>query len=140
MSVRSEINRIKDAVTAIVEAIEGKGVTVPNGTKIDGLASLISSIPQAEATKTCTLMFDTNYAYNSVTVTYIKNGASTTTVIPEYSDIPIEVDCNTSITIYCASGVYFNYSPWGNNLSLKSPCTLTTPAESGVYDITFDNS
>lgn len=45
MSVLTEINRIKNAVTAIVNAIKGKGVTVPSGTKIDGLASLVSSIP-----------------------------------------------------------------------------------------------
>ena len=44
MSVQTEITRIESAKTAIATAIEGKGVTVPNGTLIDGMASLIESI------------------------------------------------------------------------------------------------
>ena len=44
MSVQSEITRIESAKTAIVTAIEGKGVTVPEGTKLDGLAALVESI------------------------------------------------------------------------------------------------
>lgn len=44
MSVQSEITRIESAKTAIATAIEGKGVTVPTGTKLDGLAALIDSI------------------------------------------------------------------------------------------------
>ena len=44
MSIQTEITRIESAKTAIATAIEGKGVTVPNGTLIDGMASLIESI------------------------------------------------------------------------------------------------
>lgn len=44
MSVQSEITRIESAKTAIATAIEGKGVTVPDGTKLDGLAALVESI------------------------------------------------------------------------------------------------
>ena len=88
---------------------------------------------------TCYLTFNTDYAFSSVEVTYIKNGISTTTVIPEYSSIEIEADCNTSITMKCESGLYFNISPWGNNFSVESPSTLTTPAESGYYYISFLN-
>ena len=44
MSVQSEITRIESAKTAIATAIEGKGVTVPDGTKLDGMAALIDSI------------------------------------------------------------------------------------------------
>ena len=44
MSIQSEIDRIAGAKTAIATAIEGKGVTVPEGTKLDGMASLIESI------------------------------------------------------------------------------------------------
>ena len=44
MSVQSEITRIENAKTAIAAAIEGKGVTVPDGTLLDGMASLIESI------------------------------------------------------------------------------------------------
>lgn len=66
MSVLTEINRIKNAVTAIVNALKGKGVTVPSGTKIDGLASLVSSIPQldtSDATATAENILSGKTAY-----------------------------------------------------------------------------
>lgn len=44
MSVLTEINRIKAAVTAIATAIRNKGVTVPTTAKVDDLATYISSI------------------------------------------------------------------------------------------------
>ena len=44
MSIQTEITRIESAKTAIATAIEGKGVTVPDGTKLDGMAPLIESI------------------------------------------------------------------------------------------------
>lgn len=44
MSVQSEITRLQNAKAAIKAAIEGKGVTVPAGTLLDGMASLIESI------------------------------------------------------------------------------------------------
>lgn len=44
MSVQSEITRLENAKSAIKAAIEGKGVTVPSGTLLDGMAALIESI------------------------------------------------------------------------------------------------
>ena len=44
MSVQTEITRIESAKTAIPAAIDGKGVTVPDGTLLDGMAPLIESI------------------------------------------------------------------------------------------------
>ena len=44
MSIATEISRIKSAKSAIAAAIAGKGVTVPDGTMLDGMASLIESI------------------------------------------------------------------------------------------------
>lgn len=44
MSVQSEITRLANAKTALATAIEGKGVTVPDGTKLDGMAALVESI------------------------------------------------------------------------------------------------
>lgn len=46
MSVQSEINRLATAKTAIGTAIAGKGVAVPSGTKLDGMAALIEGIEQ----------------------------------------------------------------------------------------------
>lgn len=44
MSIQTELARITSAKTSIVAAIEGKGVTVPDGTLLDGMATLIESI------------------------------------------------------------------------------------------------
>ena len=44
MSIQTELSRIINAKAAIKTAIEGKGVTVPDGTLLDGMASLIESI------------------------------------------------------------------------------------------------
>lgn len=44
MSVQTQIDRISDAVSAAKAALTEKGVTVPDGTKVDGLAALIAAI------------------------------------------------------------------------------------------------
>ena len=44
MSIQTELTRIINAKAAIKTAIEGKGVTVPDGTLLNGMASLIESI------------------------------------------------------------------------------------------------
>ena len=44
MSIQTELTRITNAKAAIKTAIEGKGVTVPDGALLDGMASLIESI------------------------------------------------------------------------------------------------
>lgn len=44
MSIQTELSRIINAKAAIKAAIEGKGVTVPSGTLLDGMAALIESI------------------------------------------------------------------------------------------------
>jgi hypothetical protein len=49
MSIQSQINRIKSAKSAIAAAIANKGVTVPSGTSLDGMAALIDMIVVAPA-------------------------------------------------------------------------------------------
>lgn len=44
MSIQTELTRLQNAKAAIKAAIEGKGVTVPDTTLLDGMASLIESI------------------------------------------------------------------------------------------------
>ena len=44
MSIQTELARLTNAKNAIQAAIEGKGVTVPSGTLLDGMAALIDSI------------------------------------------------------------------------------------------------
>ena len=44
MSIQTELTRLTNAKAAIKTAIEGKGVTVPSDTLLDGMAELIESI------------------------------------------------------------------------------------------------
>ena len=44
MSIQTELARLTNAKAAIQAAIEGKGVTVPSGTLLDGMAALIEGI------------------------------------------------------------------------------------------------
>lgn len=44
MSIQREITRLESAKSAIAAAIAGKGVTVPDGTLLDGMAALIEAI------------------------------------------------------------------------------------------------
>ena len=52
MSIQTELTRITNAKAAIKTAIEGKGVTVPEATLLDGMASLIESIEAGGGEKT----------------------------------------------------------------------------------------
>ena len=49
MSIANELTRIQNAKTAIANSIKNKGVTVPTGTKLDGMASLIGQIEQGSS-------------------------------------------------------------------------------------------
>ena len=69
MSISSEITRISNAKTAIAESIANKGVTVPSGTKIDGMATLIDSIQTGGGAP----------SLQSKSVTYTSNGTATIT-------------------------------------------------------------
>lgn len=49
VSIQTDLTRIKNAKAAIKAAIKGKGVTVPDGTLLDGMAALISGIEAGES-------------------------------------------------------------------------------------------
>jgi hypothetical protein len=55
MSIKTEIERISGARDAAFAALTEKGVTVPSGTKVDGLAGLIASIPKNQKRFTVTV-------------------------------------------------------------------------------------
>ena len=56
MSIQTELTRITNAKAAIKTAIEGKGVTVPDGTLLEGMASLIESIEAGGANYNSTIV------------------------------------------------------------------------------------
>ena len=88
MSISSEITRISNARTAIAESIANKGVTVPSGTKIDGMATLIDSIQTGGAA-----------VQPSKALTVTSNG--TTTITP---DAPYDAIKQVDLTVNVASG------------------------------------
>lgn len=89
MSISSEITRISNAKTAIAQSIANKGVTVPSGTKIDGMATLIDSIQTGGG----------GAVQPSKALTVTSNG--TTTITP---DAPYEAIKQVDLTVNVASG------------------------------------
>lgn len=63
MSIQTELTRLTNAKAAIKAAIEGKGVTVPDATLLDGMASLIESIEAGGGEET---LFGTYFETGSI--------------------------------------------------------------------------
>lgn len=101
MSISSEITRISNAKTEIAESIANKGVTVPSGTKIDGMATLIDSIQTAAVQP-------------SKALTVTSNG--TTTITP---DAPYDAIKQVDLTVNVASG------GGGDGFKITFPATAT---------------
>ncbi len=77
MSIATEISRLQSAKAAIKSAIEGKGVTVPSSTLLDGYAALISSIPTGGGSSrlvTGTFTANSTTGVQSVTIPYTGTG------------------------------------------------------------------
>ena len=89
MSISSEITRISNAKTAIAQSIANKGVTVPSGTKIDGMAALIDSIQTGGG----------GAVQPSKALTVTSNG--TTTITP---DAPYDAIKQVDLTVNVSGG------------------------------------
>ena len=122
MSIQTELTRITNAKTAIKTAIEGKGVTVPDGTLLDGMASLIGEIQAGGGGGTSTpTMKDVNfYDYDGTLVaSYTLDDVQALTALP---DGPTH------------AGLTFQ----GWNWTLEKVKALTRPMNVGAMYITDD--
>ena len=62
MSIQTELTRLTNAKAAIQTAIEGKGVTVPSDTLLDGMAALIDAIEAGGGVSYDTITFSKDYS------------------------------------------------------------------------------
>lgn len=68
MSIQSQIERINNAKAGIAEAISEKGVSVPSGTSIDEMPTLVRSIPQEGVSSGDTLTVECVFDLSTMTV------------------------------------------------------------------------
>lgn len=68
MSIQTDLTRIKNAKAAIKAAIEGKGVTVPDATLLDGMATLIESIQAGGSIYTGNFTYASNKSWPSISI------------------------------------------------------------------------
>ena len=93
MSVQTEITRIESAKAAIATAIEGKGVTVPEGTKLDGLAALVEAIQGGSG--------------NIETITFTPADTGALLVDFDTNGIPFAVMCVRNSFVYGDTDPYY---------------------------------
>lgn len=68
MSIQTELTRITNAKAAVKAAIEGKGVTVPDGTLLDGMASLIESIEAGGSIYTGNFTYESDKIWPNISI------------------------------------------------------------------------
>ena len=151
MSIQTDLTRIKNAKAAIQTAIEGKGVTVPSGTLLDGMAALIESI-EAGGGNASVFGSITPASNGPITITHnFGDGYNTVLKVRGKTTILIvaAADKNISAGIYsmCSVGMTYDeqkhtgggesYTRWGNGfIHTTSPSITATTSES----FTINNS
>ena len=165
MSVQTEITRIESAKTAIATAIEGKGVTVPDGTLLDGMAPLIESIEAGGgdfSIQAGTITFAESYkphstplvishslgktpfafiAYNGASGNYPQNQIAYLYKLGRYSVLSTAMRSTYSTIMYTVrSGSNDLYSSSGANTITLSSDAITISGTSNVADFNPDTS
>lgn len=140
MSIQTELTRITNAKAAIKTAIEGKGVTVPDGTMLDGMAALIESIEvggegsgteSGYATGTYTVAEDKTIGISIENALKIDSGLSEVKFFAFSKNI--KLDSPSDYELIYGIWVYNNGSYYGIR------CHKTTSAKSAYYSINANN-
>lgn len=131
MSIQTELTRITNAKAAIKTAIEGKGVTVPDGTLLDGMASLIESIEAGGSGG------GTNYG----TVTYETYSQTLSFGVPIPEDNFFVAILPTETTISLGGNLYLFHLNY-RKINGKEFCIAQSTSESSgnIRPPTFDRS
>ena len=145
MSVQSEVSRLQNAKAAIKAAIEGKGVTVPDGTLLDGMSALIESIEAGgggvtsiTGTVTITGSLTKFKLFNYDELTSIFGDPLPTLLILFYSNNSKSGD-HTSLILWISDQSYARYCykaiASGSNAGNTSTVSTTLPTlnKSGLY-------
>ena len=129
MSVHSEIDRIAGAKSDIATAITNKGVTVPSGTKLDGMAALIDSISGGEDViiKQVTFKPSSNYLLSDNRCVVTHNCGKIPKAVFIFSD-------NTSNS-YVGYGYIFNFS--GSNDTTNVSMYVSFGASRNTFSVSF---
>ena len=128
MSIQTELTRLTNAKAAIQTAIEGKGVTVPSGTLLDGMAALIESIEAGGGGGTDISPWKDMVTFSITPSEDLTGGIDFTSFIPGRTSSPdifmLGQRAETPDTSYVQSMVRFNtwnswqrlyYSPTSSN-------------------------
>lgn len=138
MSIQTELTRITNAKAAIKTAIEGKGVTVPDGTMLDGMAALIEAIESGGGRVARGTWVQASDGYHN-TITHNLGK------VPELAVI-WETNGNSSATGQCLIGVTLtsisfymqstrtgNVGPYGRYYSSNHGITGTAASSTSVF-------
>lgn len=133
MSIQSEITRLETAKSAIAAAIAGKGVTVPDGTMLDGIASLIESIEGGVAG--CTIRSGSFTPASDPTYGYtVTHGLGK---IPEVFLCWITQKITGTTTSYYLCGIYSNSLNINEGLFIYSTNVTVSPAFNNITATTI---
>ena len=135
MSIQTELTRITNAKAAIKAAIEGKGVTVPDATLLDGMAALIESI-QAGGGGGGGLKVSTGTYTSAANTAYI-TVQHTLGVIPTFAFVYVlDVGSTNGLFMLFQNESIVNIShAYGSALVHGTPLTSAGLTESKLYNI-----
>ena len=140
MSIQTELTRITNAKVAIKTAIEGKGVTVPEGTLLDGMAALIESIEAGGGTISGRKFISGEITFSEaptseITISHDRVGfRSQPFVFLAASASAPSAHTGALISARSGSGVYVNSS---QQFSLFSSISKTIDYTGAEYDTSF---